>query len=185
MQKAGEAIALGLWPALEVLEVPHCRAKASNFEALARGLKTGCAPNLRVLNWDDQASNRKIPLDNLILSALAAGQCPLIERLSFTGNYRCPEARIDKLKCALRACPNLRELCMDCSVKARNELRDLHASLEAGYVPHLNFLFVRSSHKPKARDGTIDCAKAVRRAGESKTPPVHVKADIYGSVVNS
>lgn len=180
---AGQAIASGLWPALEVLEMRHCRGKASHFQELAHGLKTGRAPNLRVLNWDDQASNRTIPLDNLILSALAAGKCPRIERLSFTDNYRCPEARIDQLKCALRACPGLMELRMDCSSKARNEFRDLKALLEAGYIPHLTMLFVRSSHKPKTENGTLESAKALMQAGESRNPPVHVSVEIYRRVI--
>lgn len=178
--KAGKGIAAGLWPALEELDVSNCRANADHFDNLAHGLSTGCAQNLRVLNWDSQSNERKTPVDAVILSALSTGRCPRIERLSFTGNRFCPEYRIHGLRGALRASPNLQQLSMDCSRSPRFELRELTLALKAGYAPRLDSLYVRSTKKCLAIDGTREALKGLLEAATSRVPPVHVESKING-----
>ena len=106
---AGKAIEAGLWPALEELIVPNCHAKLGHARKLVSALSSGRAANLRVLVWDEQASTQHEHLDNAILSALSAGRCPRIERLSFAN----PKIRINVSYTLLNmiiACPGLREL---------------------------------------------------------------------------
>lgn len=106
---AGKAIEAGLWPALEELVVPNCHAKLGHARKLVSALSSGRAANLRVLVWDEQASTQHEHLDNAILSALSAGRCPRIERLSFANS----KLRINPsytLLNTILACPALREL---------------------------------------------------------------------------
>lgn len=179
--RAGRAIAAGLWPALEKFIVPHCSANASYFSNLAHGIRSGCVPNLRLLRWDHQTTNRKRSLDSLLLSALAAGKCPRIERLSFTENDFCPEYRIDSLRDALRACPNLRVLRMDCSRDPGNELRAVTAALEAGEVPRLTYLFMRSTKAYHPSNRTKEGVRALKQAAAARVPPVRVETEIKTS----
>ncbi|CAM9521291.1 unnamed protein product [Hapterophycus canaliculatus] len=174
--KAGKAVAAGLWPALEVLTFSHCRANAGHFKDLASGLSARLAPRLRVLYWGDQSSIRKNPIDDVVLTALSRGGCPLIEHLSFTGNHFCPEKRIECLLGALRACPLLRTLRMDCSRTPHLELRDLARALEAGHAPNLELLFVRAT--TRYYRGSDVQLKALRRAAASRKPPVELESEI-------
>ena len=174
--KAGKAVAAGLWPALEVLKLSRCRANASQFEELAHGIRTGRAPHLRVLNWDDQSCIRKRPVDDVILSALAWGRCPRIESLSFTGNHFCPEHRILYLKDALKACPGLLSLEMDCSRRPCVQLHDLTCALRKGHLPNLVYLFVRAT-APYYRGSDVEL-KALREAAASRGPPVMLLSEI-------
>lgn len=120
-------------------------------------------------------------IDDVILSALASGQCPLIERLSFTKNHFCPEPFIDMLEDALRACSNLRVLEMDCSRSPGFELRTLTSVLEAGHVPFLTRIFARATKQYDHRDGTKEGVKALRRAADKRVPPVEVHTEIKTS----
>ena len=174
--KAGKAVAAGLWPALEVLKFPHCRANAGHFEELAHGIRTGRVPHLRVLNWDDQSCIRKKPVDDVILSALAWGKCPRIESLSFTGNHFCPEDKIVYLKDALKACPSLRMLNMDCSRSPSIQLHHLSRTLREGHLPNLEGLFVRAT-APYYRGSDAEL-KALREAAASRQPPVKLVSEI-------
>lgn len=174
--KAGKAVAAGLWPALEVLSFTHCRANAGHFKDLAVGLSEGRAPNLRTLAWDDQSCIRKRPVDDVILSALAGGGCPRLESLSFKDNHFCPEYRILFLNDALRACPNLRVVAMDCSRKPCMQLHDLARALRKGWMPKLDFLFVRAT-APYYRGSDVEL-KALREAAESREPPVMLVSDV-------
>lgn len=180
--KVGKAIAAGLWPELQQLFLPHCHANAGHFRNLAVGLRSGRAPELRVLNWDGQTYHREKPLDVVILSALAAGKCPRIKSLSFTENKFCPEYRIDSLGDALRACRNLRELSMDCSRSPCREVEVLTRALQAGYAPRLEILFIRSS-KPFREIGTNmrGHLQALRTVAASRAPRIHVVAQIKTS----
>lgn len=174
--RAGKAVAAGLWPAIEELDFSHCRANASQFADLARGMSDGLVPRLRALNWDDQSCIRKRAVDDVLLEALARGRCPLVERLSFTGNHFCPEYRIDRLFDALRACPLLRELRMDCSRTPQSELRALTRALVAGHCPRLELLFVRATAPHCPADDV--CLKALRSAAASRSPPVKLESSI-------
>ena len=174
--KAGKAAAAGLWPALEVLKLSHCRANAGHFEELAHGIRVGRVPHLRVLNWDDQSCIRKRPVDDVILSALAWGRCPRIKGLSFTGNHFCPEGRILYLKDALKACPGLLMLEMDCSFRPCVQLRDLTRVLQTGHLPNLEYLFVRAT-APYYRGSDVEL-KALREAAESREPSVKLFSEI-------
>ena len=174
--KAGKAVAAGLWPALEVLSFTHCRANAGQFEDLADGIFAGRVPNLRTLEWDDQSCIRKKSVDDVILSALGGGACPRLESLSFKDNHFCPEYSILYLKDALRACPNLRVLAMDCSRKPCMQLRDLAQALRKGWMPKLDFLFVRAT-APYYRGSDVEL-KALREAAASREPPVVLVSEI-------
>ncbi|CAM9392261.1 unnamed protein product, partial [Pylaiella littoralis] len=149
VHKAGKATAAGLWPALDELNVSNCRANTGHFENIAGAIRSGRAPNLRVLNWNAQSSIRERResrrVDAIILSALASGQCPFIERLSFTDNRFCPEHDIDMLGDALRACSTLRVLEMYCSRSQGHELETLTSVFEAGHVPRLARIFARAT----------------------------------------
>lgn len=111
--KAGKAIAAGLWPALEELVVPSCHANLGHTKKLVLGLRSGRAPNLRTLNWDEQANTRcrngYKNLNDAILSAVSAGKCPRIERLAFTFAPR-SKPSVKAVMYTLRDCPTLREL---------------------------------------------------------------------------
>lgn len=175
--KAGKAVAAGLWPALEVLSFSHCRGNAGHFKDLADGLRAGRAPFLRALEWDDQSSIRKRPVDDVILSALAGGMCPRLESLSFKDNHLfCPEYSIFYLKDALRACPNLRVLAMDCSRTPCRQLHDLARALRKGWMPKLDFLYVRAT-APYRRSSDVEL-KALREAVASREPPVMLVSEI-------
>ncbi|CAB1110526.1 unnamed protein product [Ectocarpus sp. CCAP 1310/34] len=174
--KAGRAVATGLWPALEVLTFSHCRANAGHFRDLARGLRSGLAPRLRVLGWDDQSSIRDVAVDDVILNALSWGQCPLVEHLSFTGNRFCPEHRITYLEEMLWVCPRLRELRMDCSRTPHHELRVLAGALAGGHVPRLERLLVRAT-APYYRDSDVEL-RALKRVAASRSPPVELELQI-------
>ncbi|CBJ33926.1 hypothetical protein Esi_0711_0001 [Ectocarpus siliculosus] len=174
--KAGRAVAAGLWPALEVLTFSHCRANAGHFRDLARGLRSGLAPRLRVLGWDDQSSVRDVAVDDVILGALSWGQCPLVERLSFTGNRFCPEHRIRYLEEMLWVCPRLRELRMDCSRTPHHQLRVLAGALAGGHVPRLERLLVRATAR-YYRDSDVELL-ALKRAAASRSPPVELELQI-------
>eukprot|EP00752_Nemacystus_decipiens_P010780 g9589.t1 len=174
--KAGKAVAAGLWPALEVLSFTHCRANAGHFEDLADGVFAGRVPNLRSLEWDDQSCIRKKPLDDVILAGLAGGACPRLNYLSFKDNRFCPEYSISYLEDALRACPNLRVLAMDCSRKPCMQLRDLARALRKGWVPKLEFLYVRAT-APFYRGSDVEL-KALREAAASREPPVMLVSEI-------
>ncbi|CAM9109349.1 unnamed protein product [Ectocarpus sp. 13 AM-2016] len=174
--KAGRAVAAGLWPALEVLTFSHCRANAGHFRDLARGLRSGLAPRLRVLGWDDQSSVRDVAVDDVILGALSWGQCPLVERLSFTGNRFCPEHRIRYLEEMLWVCPRLRELRMDCSRTPHHQLRVLAGALAAGHVPRLERLLVRATAR-YYRGSDVELL-ALKRAAASRSPPVELELQI-------
>lgn len=178
VHKAGKAIDAGLWPALEELNLSECRANVGHFKNLVRAIWSGRALNLRLLNWNGQSENRDKRLDDVVLSALASGQCPLIEHLSFTGNRFCPEHAIDMLGYALRACSNLRVLKMDCSRAPGRELRTLTRVLEAGHVQHLAWIFARATKPYDARDGMREGVKALRRAAEQRANPVEVHTEI-------
>lgn len=172
--KAGKAIAAGLWPSLQELFLSHCHANAGHFKNLAVGLSSGRAPMLRVLNWDGQTNHRETPLDVVILSALAAGKCPHIQCLSFTNNKVCPEYRIDCLRDALRACPNLRELRMDCSRSPRRDAQVLTRALKAGETPRLASLFIRSTTSFGEIGKKIPNELPVlKREAAARVPPVH------------
>ncbi|CBJ32157.1 hypothetical protein Esi_0311_0033 [Ectocarpus siliculosus] len=174
--KAGRAVAAGLWPALEVLTFSHCRANAGHFRDLARGLRSGLAPRLRVLGWDDQSSVRDVAVDDVILGALSWGQCPLVERLSFTGNRFCPEHRIRYLEEMLWVCPRLRELRMDCSRTPHHQLSVLAGALAGGHVPRLERLLVRATAR-YYRDSDVELL-ALKRAAASRSPPVELELQI-------
>ncbi|CAM9207846.1 unnamed protein product, partial [Ectocarpus fasciculatus] len=174
--KAGKAVAAGLWPALEVLTFSHCRANAGHFRDLARGLRSGLAPRLRELGWDDQSKIRDVAIDDVILGALSWGQCPLVQRLSFTGNRLCPEHSIGYLEEALWVCPRLRELRMDCSRKPHHQLRVLAGALVGGHVPRLERLLVRAT-APYYRDSDVELL-ALKRAAASRSPPVELELQI-------
>lgn len=191
VHKAGKVIAAGLWPALEELNVSNCRANAGHFENLAGAIRSGRAANLRLLNWDCQTEIRGKPVrqggrphgsvngvDDVILSALASGQCPLVERLSFTKNRFCPEHQITMLGDALRACSNLRVLQMDCSRSPGRELRTLTSALKAGHVPRLTRIFARATKPYNANDGTRAGVKALREAAEQRVPAVELHTEI-------
>ncbi|CAM9613864.1 unnamed protein product [Ectocarpus sp. 4 AP-2014] len=162
--KAGRAVAAGLWPALEELTFSHCRANAGHFRDLARGLRSGLAPRLRVLGWDDQSSVREASIDDVILGALSWGKCPLVERLSFTGNRFCPEHSIGYLEEALWVCPRLRELRMDCSRTPHRQLRVLAGALAGGHVPCLERLLVRAT-ATYYRDSDVELLSGPRLRG--------------------
>ncbi|CAM9917348.1 unnamed protein product [Ectocarpus sp. 12 AP-2014] len=174
--KAGRAVAAGLWPALEVLTFSHCRANAGHFRDLARGLRSGLAPRLRVLGWDDQSSVRDVAVDDVILGALSWGQCPLVERLSFTGNHFCPENRIRYLEEMLWVCTRLRELRMDCSCTPHHQLRVLAGALAAGHVPRLERLLVGATAR-YYRGSDVELL-ALKRAAASRSPPVELELQI-------
>eukprot|EP00752_Nemacystus_decipiens_P010778 g9587.t1 len=174
--KAGKAVAAGLWPALEVLSFTHCRANAGHFKDLADGILAGRVPNLRSLEWDDQSCIRKKPVDDVILAALAGGACPRLKSISFKDNRFCPEYSILYLEDALRACPNLRVLAMDCSRKPCMQLRDLARALRKGWVPKLDFLYVRAT-APYYRGSDVEL-KALREAAASREPPVMLVSEI-------
>ncbi|CAM9630955.1 unnamed protein product [Ectocarpus fasciculatus] len=174
--KAGKAVAAGLWPALEELTFSHCRANAGHFRDLARGLRSGLAPKLRVLGWDDQSCVRDVAVDDVILSALSWGQCPLVESLSFTGNHFCPEHRIGYLEDVLWACPRLRELRMDCSRTPHHQLGILARALVGGHVPRLERLLVRAT-APYYRDSDVQLL-ALKQAAASRSPPVELELQI-------
>ncbi|CAM9512174.1 unnamed protein product [Ectocarpus fasciculatus] len=174
--KAGKAVAAGLWPALEVLTFSHCRANAGHFRDLARGLRSGLAPKLRGLGWNDQSSVRDVAVDDVILGALSWGRCPLVERLSFTGNRFCPEHSIRYLEEALWVCPRLRELRMDCSREPHHQLRVLAGALAGGHVPRLERLLVRAT-APYYRDSDVELL-ALKRAAASRSPPVELELQI-------
>ncbi|CAB1102499.1 unnamed protein product [Ectocarpus sp. CCAP 1310/34] len=174
--KAGRAVAAGLWSALELLTFSHCRANAGHLRDLARGLRSGLAPRLRVLGWDDQSSIRETSIDDVILGALSWGKCPLVESLSFTGNRFCPEHSIGYLEEALWVCPRLRELRMDCSRTPHRQLRVLAGALEGGHVPRLEKLLVRAT-APYYRDSDVELL-ALKRAAASSSPPVELELHI-------
>lgn len=176
--KAGKAIVAGLWPALEELIVPHCHANLDHMQQLIFGLSLGYAPNLRSLNWDDQSCG-KGGMDDAVLSAIRAGKCPHMERLSFTDNFFCSEYRLGQLRGALQACSRLRELRMDCSRTPGDQLRDLTAALLAGDVPRLTSLYVR---KPRSFHGLesphSEDVDALRQAAMSRVPAVYCRIEM-------
>ncbi|CAN0013357.1 unnamed protein product, partial [Sphacelaria rigidula] len=176
--KAGRAIAAGLWPALEELIVARCGANPDQFKQIARGISSGRVPKLRVLNWDRQTYHRRRPLDDVLLLALSAGRCPLIESLSFTGNHFCPEFSILYIWHALRACPRLMELRMDCSRTPRRELNVLTEALRAGEAPRLASLFVRSTKTYHASDKTKPAVRALLKAAADRNPPIQVEVKV-------
>lgn len=143
--KAGKAIGAGLWPALEELIVPKCHGNTGHFSDLSSALRLGFAPNLRVLTWDDQSCINQT-VDESVLWGLCSGKCPHMEKLSFMSPWSSHSlARTDSLKGALQACPNLRELRMDCTMSPGRKLGDLTASLQAGDLPCLTSLLVQTS----------------------------------------
>lgn len=146
VHKAGKAMAAGLWPALQDLDVSSCRANASQFENLARALRAGRAPRLRVLIWDSQSWTRAQGLHDAVLAALASGQCPLVELLSFADNRFFPEHCIGMLGDALMACSNLRVLEMDCAQSPEIVIYTLRRALETRYryVPRLTWIKVQT-----------------------------------------
>ncbi|CAB1115957.1 unnamed protein product [Ectocarpus sp. CCAP 1310/34] len=174
--KAGKAVAAGLRPALEVPTFSHCRANAGHFRDLARGLRSGLAPRLRVLGWDDQSTIRDAALDDVILGALSWGHCPLVERLSFTGTRFCPEHSIRYLEEMFWVCPRLRELRMDCSRTPHHQLRVLAGALAGEHVPRLERLLVRAT-APYYRDSDVELL-ALKLAAASRSPPVALELQI-------
>lgn len=175
--KAGKAMGAGLWPALEELIVPNCHGNAGHFSGLSNALRSGCAPNLQVLNWDDQVCCKE-GVDDLVLRALCAGKCPHMERLSFTANFVLAEVRQDFLRGALQACPKLRELRMDCTTSPGKQLRDLAATLQAGHVPCLTSLFVRASTYRLAVPHSEDEIDTLKKAAASRAPPIRLEVKL-------
>lgn len=160
-------MAAGLWPALEELKLS---ANTSQFDNLARAIRSGRAPSLRVLVVDGQSRTRRTGLCDVIFSALAAGQCLLIELLSFTDNKFCPEHRIDMLGDALKTCSNLRVLKVDCSQSPEREMSTLRKALEAGYLPRLTRIYARSN----TIGGRGPEFRALRRVAEQRASRVRV-----------
>ncbi|CAN0044462.1 unnamed protein product [Scytosiphon promiscuus] len=173
--KAGKAIAAGLWPALEELQVPGCHGKIEHFLALSKALRSGQAPKLRVLNWDRQSLGAE-RVDNEVLGALSAGKCPRIERLSFTEKYYLRELKLDSLGDALLACPNLLELRMDLPRAASQALGALTAVLQAEGVPRLASVAIRV----RTFDGLEAEIGALKIAAASRVPPIRVKLGLEG-----
>ena len=116
------------------------------------------------------------PVDDVILSALAWGRCPRIESLSFTGNHFCPEHMILYLEDALKACPSLLMLDMDCSRRPCVQLHDLTCVLRKGHLPNLEYLFVRATAS-YYRGSDVEL-KALREAAASREPPVMLESEI-------
>lgn len=168
--KAGKAIAAGLWPSLEELQVPHCHGNAQHFLNLAKALSSGHAPKLRVLNWDNQCVGEE-RLDDEVLRALSAGKCPRIERLSFTARYYLCEFTLDFLADALLACPNLLELRMDSPSTSSGAFRGVTAVLNAGGVPRLASLAVRTP----TFHGLGEEIGAFKTAAASRVPPIRLQ----------
>lgn len=169
--KAGKAIAAGLWPALEELVMTNCHGNNSHFSGLSKALRLGCAPNLRVLIWDNQVCG-KDGVDDLVLGGLSAGNCPRIERMSFTDSFWLSELRLDNLRSALHACPNLRELRMDCTRSPGKQMRDLATALQAGDMPRLTSLFVRESGYRTLVASTDEDINALKQAAAVRAPPI-------------
>ena len=133
-----------------------------------------CAP------YSDRNASRLLrrPLDDVLLSALSVGKCPHIESLSFTGNHFCPEFSILYIWHALRACPQLLELRMDCSRTPRNELIVLTAALRAGEAPRLASLYVRSTKAYHASDKTKPAVRALLKVAAERVPPIQVEVKV-------
>eukprot|EP00903_Cladosiphon_okamuranus_P020850 g19149.t1 len=179
--KVGKAIAAGLWPALEELDMTNCHGNNKHFSGLSKALRLGCAPNLRVLIWDNQVCS-KDGVDDLILGGLSAGKCPRIERMSFTDNFWLSELRIDNLRSALHACPNLRELRMDCTRSPGKQMRDLAAALQAGDMPRLRSLFVRKSGYRAVAPCTDQDINALKKAAAVRAPPIDLEVKSGGGL---
>lgn len=177
--KAANAIAAGLWPALQELILTNCHGNNSHFSGLSKTLRLGCAPNLRVLIWDNQCCG-KDGVDDLVLWGLSAGNCPRIERMSFTDNFWLLEVRLDNLRGALHACPNLRELRMDCTRSPGKQMRDLTAALQAGDMPRLTSLFLRESGNSSLVPSTDEDTNALKHAVAARAPPIDLEVK-FGS----
>lgn len=175
--KAGKAIAAGLWPALEELDMTNCHGNNSHFRDLSEALRLGCAPNLRVLIWDNQVCGQD-GLNDLVLGGLSAGKCPRIERMSFTDSFWLSELRMDNLRSALRACPDLRELRMDCTRSPGRQMRDLAAALQDGDVPRLTVLFIRESRYRVVERSTGEEIDALEQAAAKRAPPIDLEVKI-------
>lgn len=175
--KAGKAVAAGLWPALEELIVPRCHGNTGHFSALSSALRSGCAPNLRVLTWDDQSCIKQT-VDESVLWGLCTGKCPHMEKLSFTSPWSSHSlARTDSLRGALQACPNLRELRMDCTRSPGRKLGDLTASLQAGDVPCLTYLLVQTSTYRHGVDSVRykEEVDELKKTASSRSPPIDLE----------
>lgn len=87
---------------------------------VAIALNAGHAPNLRALDWGNQAVGSALA-DSMLLP-LANGKCPYLESLSFTDNFVLYDRTMSNLIGALRACPKLQSLRMDCSMTPDNQV---------------------------------------------------------------
>jgi len=176
--KAGKAIAAGLWPALEELIVANCHGNTGHFSELSKALAVGLPPKLRVLSWDTQSCT-EFGVDDLMLRAISDGKCLHIERISFTENFYNSRSSQESLAGALQACPNLRELRMDCTSLPGKQLRDLTSALLDGLVPRLTSLIVRVRSCHRAADisasAIAENVKALKTAVASRSPPIHLE----------
>jgi len=168
--KAGKAIAAGLWPALKELVVPIHHGNTGHFSGLTDALRLGCAPNLRVLDFGYQSRSRA-DLSNSVLWALSAGKCPHLEKLNFVGDSSYFDVHgMDALGGALQACSSLRELRMDGTRFPEKQLRDLLSALQAGHLPRLMSLSVRTPGGPDKV--AVD---ALTKAAAARVPPIAVR----------
>lgn len=180
--KAGKAIAAGLWPALEELLLPNCHANLTHIGKLVSGLGCGRAPNLRLLDWDEQASNHHKRLDDAILSALSKGECPHLEFLSFANAKAINPSISDDsqhLKGALRACPLLKELRMTVTRRSTEDLTRLTEALEAGDVPCLAYLEVSCLRRHSTALSAPEML-AIKRAATARIPAVRFNPQWLG-----
>lgn len=138
----GKGVQDGRFPALEVLKVSDNNLNKRSMKHLIKAISQGKAPNLRVLNWDGLA-RRERGATNEMLQALSKGTCPSMEVLSFMENHGFDQQSLSFLGRALQACPKLRMVWMDSTMKPHVLLRDLIKLLRAGDMPLLESLSVR------------------------------------------
>ena len=131
IRKIGEAIEThDSLPALEELTFRSCGTLESDIEPLAAALRKGHARELRVLSCCNQHGNLGA-ITEVLLEAMARGahSRPGVQVLSFAGNASFVTTPLVHLKEALRACPRLRTVCLDCSLMPAPELRGLATSI--------------------------------------------------------
>lgn len=169
MVQLGKGMLDGRFPALETLTLPDNHANKRSMKFLIMAIGEGKVPNLREMRWDGLAQG-DCTATNEILEAISRGKCPRMDELSFTNNVGFDQGSLSFLGRALQACPKLRVLKMDTTMKAHVPLRDLVKVLHAGDVPVLESLCVRL---PSEVDAGIFClivknVKALEEAAASR-----------------
>lgn len=120
----GWAAADNLFPVLKDLDVARCHAYHVRMGGLIHAITTGRLVILRALTWDGLAGGEKF-VSNLMLEAFSRGRCPETEFLNFIDNTGFDQEELSNLSSSgLKACPKLREIRMDTTMKPHEQLGD-------------------------------------------------------------